>query len=150
MRHTSFCRTGSPPLIPIPDLGRQGSEGGDAGDGAVTLPSRLVLMTGSGSCTQTCKHCRNEVMEKLRGKTACSLCGMEGGTPFHSPLTLLMAYGFRKEERLFICDDHLKIDCSRFSLSFLKHPMFLQDSWHDRNVRLTRNARLTLTSGIGG
>ena len=42
----------SPPP-PIPDLGRLGSEGGDAGYGAVTTPSRSALMTGSGSNTKT-------------------------------------------------------------------------------------------------
>ena len=37
---------------PIPNLCRPGSEGGDAGYGAVTAPSRPALMAGSGSCNR--------------------------------------------------------------------------------------------------
>ena len=48
-----LCRTGT--LAPIPDLGRPGSEGGDAGYGAATVPSRPALVLGSGSCTNNCK-----------------------------------------------------------------------------------------------
>ena len=54
------------PRPPIPDLGRPGSEGGDAGYGAVTAPSRPALMACSGSCTQNCEHFRNEMVRKLR------------------------------------------------------------------------------------
>ena len=45
MRDILFCSTGpAPHPLPIPDLGRAGSEGGEAGYGAVTAPSRQALI----------------------------------------------------------------------------------------------------------
>ena len=38
---------------PIPDLGQTYSEGGDAGYGAATAPSRPTLVTGAGSSQRT-------------------------------------------------------------------------------------------------
>ena len=116
---------------------------GDAGCGAATAPSRPGLMTEPDSFTQSCAHFRNVEVGKLKGKAStCSLFGTAGTTPFCSPLTLLRAYIFRKEESLLNCVDHLpKIECSRFSLGPLEHLMLPPDSWHGRS------ARLTLTSG---
>ena len=56
-----------PPLTHThPGPGRLGSEGGDAGYGAVIAPpSRPALMAGSGSCTQNCKHFRNGILSYL-------------------------------------------------------------------------------------
>ena len=56
------------PPPPIPDQGRPGSEGGDAGNGAVTAPSRSALMTGSGSSTKNSEYFINEMVEKSRGR----------------------------------------------------------------------------------
>ena len=141
-----FCRTGPvppPPPSPNPDLGRRGSEGGDAGCGTVTGPSRPALVTESDSCTQNCEHFRNMEVEKLKGNAStCSLFGMAGTTPFRSPLTLFRAYSFRKEERLLNCVDHLlESKISIFSQGFLEYSMLLPDSWHDRDAILMLTSR---------
>ena len=67
-----FDRSG--PAAPIPELGRPGSEGGDAGYGAVTAPNRQARMTGSDSCTQNCERFRNKIVEELRGKAQPVVC----------------------------------------------------------------------------
>ena len=53
-----------PERPPPPDQGWPGSEGGGAGYGAVTAPSRPALMTRSGLCTQNWEHFRNEMADK--------------------------------------------------------------------------------------
>ena len=81
-----FGRTWHGP--PIPHLGLLGSEGGDVGYCAFTMPSRPGLMAGSGSCTQKCEHFRNVVVDKLRGnEQACSLVWQEDTILFRRRLS---------------------------------------------------------------
>ena len=133
-------------MTPIPDLGRPGSEGGGAGYGAVTAPSRPALNTGSGSYTKNCEHFRNAVVEKLRGKTpTCSSFGVAKAPQFRSTVTLFRAYSLQKRSVFSISLTILqKIECLRLSVGLPERLILLPDSWQGRD------ATLTLTSGTEG
>ena len=79
-----FAAQGRCPLpLPIPDLGRAGSEGGDAGYGAVTAPSRPALMMGTGFCINNCGYFRNEILNDLMRDILFCSTGPAPPPPIH-------------------------------------------------------------------
>ena len=59
------CRDGAATPPPHSGLGPAGLGGGYVGYGAAAVPSRPVLVTGSGSCTRNSKCFRNEMLNDL-------------------------------------------------------------------------------------